>query len=114
MGLFGDWAQNNNQDGQQAYNQVYNDQPHEGKFSHEALSGGAAFMAMREYEKHEEANGKPPNHQFAKEMIAGIVGGEVDKLCETKGLDYIDREKAKRQAQQQASQMYDNSYGQQY
>ena len=30
--------------------------------------GGAAFMAMREYEKHEAANGQPPNHQFAKEV----------------------------------------------
>lgn len=32
---------------------------------------------MREYEKHQEANGKPPNHQMAKELLAGIVGAEV-------------------------------------
>ncbi|CAK0784382.1 hypothetical protein CVIRNUC_007586 [Coccomyxa viridis] len=114
MGIFGDWAGNNNCGQQQNFDQVYNNQPHEGKFSHEALSGAASFFAMREYEKHEASNGQPPNHQFAKEMIAGIVGGEVDKLCETKGLDYIDREKAKRQAREQATQMYDNSYGQQY
>ena len=25
-------------------------------------------MAMREYEKHQAANGNPPNHQFAKEV----------------------------------------------
>ena len=32
---------------------------------------------------------------------------QVDKLVETKGLDYLDREKAKRHARQQAEQMYD-------
>ncbi|CAL5229764.1 g13148 [Coccomyxa viridis] len=111
MGIFSNWG--GSQDNQQNYDQVYN-QPHEGKFSHEALAGAASFFAMREYEKHEEANGKPPNHQFAKEMLAGIAAGEVDKLCETKGMDYIDREKAKRHAQEQANQMYDQTYGQQY
>ena len=25
------------------------------------------------------------NHAFAKELLAGFVGGEVDKLAETKG-----------------------------
>lgn len=32
------------------------------------LQGAAAFFAMREYEKHQAANGNPPNHQFAKEV----------------------------------------------
>ena len=35
---------------------------------------------------------------------------QVDKLVETKGLDYMDREKAKRHARQQAEQMYDQQY----
>lgn len=39
---------------------------------------------------------------------------QVDKLAETKGLDYLDREKAKRQAGEQAQQMYDQQYGQYY
>jgi len=46
-------------------------------------------------------------------MLAGIAGGEVDKLCETKGADYIDRERAKRQASENTSQMYDQHYRQQ-
>jgi hypothetical protein len=59
--------------------------------------------------------GKPVTHQFAKEMLAGIVGGEVDKLFETKGLDYIDREKAKHQARRNAEELYDSHYkGEQY
>ena len=36
---------------------------------------------------------------------------QVDKLVETKGLDYVDREKAKRHAKQQAEQIYDQQYG---
>ncbi len=47
---------------------------------------------MRAYEQHEERNGKPEKHQFAKELLAGFAGAEVDKLFETKGLDFMDRE----------------------
>lgn len=53
------------------------------------------------------------SHAFAKELIAGIAGAEVDKLVETKGLDAIDREKAKRHAKQQAEQLYDQQHGDQ-
>lgn len=57
-------------------------------------------------------SGKPVNHQFAKELLAGFAGAEVDKLCETKGMDYVDREKAKRHARENAENMYDQHYGQ--
>lgn len=39
--------------------------------------GAAAFFAMREYEKHQAANGNPPSHAFAKELMAGIAAAEV-------------------------------------
>lgn len=52
------------------------------------------------------------NHQFAKELLAGFAGAEVDKIAETKGEDYFDREKAKHEAKRQAEQMYDDHYGQ--
>jgi len=55
--------------------------------------------------------GKPVSHQFAKELLVGFAGAEVDRLAETKGADYIDREKAKRQAKQNAEQLYDQHYG---
>lgn len=45
-------------------------------------------------------------------MLAAFAGGEADKLVETKGLDFVDREKAKRQAQENVSNMYDQQYGQ--
>jgi len=110
--VFG-WGGDNHED---AYNAVYQDQDqpdNEGSWSHEAVGGAAAFFAMREYEKHQSQNGQPPSHQFAKEMMAGIAGAEVDKLAETKGMDYLDREKAKRHAKQEAENLYDQNYGQQ-
>jgi hypothetical protein len=33
------------------------------------------------------------NHAFAKELLIGFAGAEVDKLVETKGADHWDREK---------------------
>ncbi|KAI5480706.1 hypothetical protein MNV49_007633 [Pseudohyphozyma bogoriensis] len=73
---------------------------HKSSWTHELIAGAAAFEAAKAYEKHEEANGKVENHQFAKELFAGFVGAETDKLVETHGLDFIDREKAKHQAKQ--------------
>lgn len=43
-------------------------------------------------------DGKPVSHQFAKELLAGFVGGEVDKLAETKGMDFVDKERAQHRA----------------
>jgi hypothetical protein len=50
---------------------------------------------------------------MAKEMLAGFAGAEIDKLFETKGLDHLDREKAKKHAQKQAEHLYDQHYGKQ-
>lgn len=72
--------------------------------------------------------GKPVSHAFAKEMLAGFAGAEVDKLAETKGMDEYDRERAKHQvshfvcrrphgdeahrsqARENSSNMYDQHY----
>ena len=55
---------------------------------------------------------KPVSHAFAKEALAAIAGGEVDKLFETKGLDYLDRERLRDQAINNAQRGYDDHYGQ--
>jgi hypothetical protein len=54
--------------------------------------------------------GKPVSHQFAKELLAGFVGGEVDKLAETKGMDEYDKIEAHRHAKRSAENMYDQHY----
>ena len=66
---------------------------------------------MHLFEKQQRAKGETVNHGFAKELLAGIAGAEVDKLVETKGLDFVDREKAKHQAKKNAEELYEKQYG---
>lgn len=94
------------------YDQVYNqdNQDHQAKFSHEVLAGAASFAAMKKWEDDKRRDGEPVDHQFAKEAIAALAGAEVDKLAETKGLDYVDRERAKHEARRRVDNSYDNYY----
>ncbi|GJJ75784.1 hypothetical protein EMPS_08142 [Entomortierella parvispora] len=91
---------------QDAYDQVYGGKTHHSKWSHELVAGAAAFAAMK---KHEASVGG--KHSFTKEVFAGMAGAEADKLFETKGLDALDRQRAKHEAEQQANIMYDQQYG---
>ncbi|PFH58488.1 hypothetical protein XA68_13596 [Ophiocordyceps unilateralis] len=102
MGWFDDDSQE-----ARAYEEV-TQRPHEAKFSHELLGGAAAFEAAKAYEDHVAENGHPDQHSTAKEILAGVIGAFVDREVETKGLDYIDAEKAKRHAQAQAEEQLDN------
>ncbi|KAI0546623.1 hypothetical protein F4680DRAFT_451767 [Xylaria scruposa] len=99
-------------EGREQRDQIYDGQPHESHLSHELIGGGAAFEAMKLFEDRQRREGKTVNHGFAKEVLAGIAGAEVDKLFETKGLDAFDREKAKHHAKKQAEELYDQQYGQ--
>ena len=56
------------------------------------------------------ALGKPANHALAKEVIAGLVGSQIDRLVETKGMDWFDAEKAKHHAKKNAEHMYEQRY----
>ncbi|KJZ72147.1 hypothetical protein HIM_08412 [Hirsutella minnesotensis 3608] len=93
----------NDSDQAQAYDQVKN-RPHEAKWSHELLGGAAAFEAAKAYEDHVAANGQPDSHAKAKEVLAGFIGAFVDREIETKGLDYVDAQKAKHHAQRHAEE----------
>jgi len=97
---------------EQDYERVQgSDEHHQGSFGHEVLAGAGSFAAFKVFEDHQRKEGKTVNHAFAKELLAGFVGGEIDKLAETKGLDWVDREKAKHEGKQRAEQMYDQHYG---
>lgn len=92
------------------HEQVYGN--HEAKFSHELVAGAASFEAAKLFEDQQRREGKSVSHAFAKELLAGIAGGEVDRLFETRGLNYLDRDAARRTAQEYAQQNYDRHYGQ--
>ena len=91
--------------------EVYNGEPHESKWTHEAVAGGAAFEAMHLWEKKQRESGQPVSHSLAKEVLVAGAAAEVDKLFETKGLDFLDREKAKHHAKKQAEHLYEQQYG---
>ncbi|KAL8746999.1 MAG: hypothetical protein Q9184_007667, partial [Pyrenodesmia sp. 2 TL-2023] len=97
---------------QDAHEQVYGSggYDNQAKFSHELIGGAAAFEGMKLFEDHQRNEGKPVSHQFAKELLAGFAGAEVDKLAETKGMDEYDIERAKYHARESAENMYDEHY----
>ncbi|KIW18702.1 hypothetical protein PV08_02991 [Exophiala spinifera] len=99
-------------DGRDAHQEVYGSggYDNQAKFSHELLAGGAAFEGMKLFEDHQRKEGKPVSHAFAKELLAGFVGGEIDKLAETKGMDEYDAYEAKKKAREHAERMYDQHY----
>ncbi|CAF1492830.1 unnamed protein product, partial [Didymodactylos carnosus] len=76
---------------EEAHKAVYGGGQHHSTWTHELIGGAAAFEAMRLWEE------QHPNdsHQLSKELLAGLAGAEVDKLFESKGLDFLDREEAK-------------------
>ncbi|KAF8522588.1 hypothetical protein BU17DRAFT_44637 [Hysterangium stoloniferum] len=82
-----------------AYEEV-NNAPHKASLSHELIAGAAAYEAAKAYENHREKNGQPDSHAKAKEIIAGFAGAFIDRVVETKGLDFIDSQKAKRHAEE--------------
>jgi len=98
-------------DQENAYNEVTSS-PHKAELGHELLGAAAAYEAAKAYEKHVAANGKPDSHAEAKELIAGFAGAFIDRMVETKGLDFVDKEKAKRAATQQAHEKLANDYAQ--
>ncbi|KAJ5698455.1 hypothetical protein N7462_000460 [Penicillium macrosclerotiorum] len=73
---------------------------HEASFAHELIAGAASYEAAKAYEEHCDRNGQPQSHEKAKEIMAGLAGAFIDREVETRGLDFIDREKAKYQARQ--------------
>ncbi|KZT26915.1 hypothetical protein NEOLEDRAFT_1111456, partial [Neolentinus lepideus HHB14362 ss-1] len=96
MGWFSD-----DSDQAQAYDQVVN-APHKAELSHELIAAAASYEAAKAYEKHVSENGQPSSHEKAKEILAGLTGAFVDRLVETKGLDFVDKERAKHAAKKQA------------
>jgi hypothetical protein len=83
--------------------------PH-GSLTHELIAGVAGFEAMRVYQKHREAEGIAGHHELGKELLAGFAAAECDKLFETKGLDFLDREQARRAAKEQAEHLFDRHH----
>ncbi|GAN06756.1 cipC protein [Mucor ambiguus] len=83
---------------------------HKGHLSHELIAGAASYEAVKAYNEHCERNGKPNDHATAMQLFAALAGAGVDKLVETKGLDFIDKQKAKRHAEEQVKEYYNTEH----
>ncbi|KAH8118277.1 hypothetical protein DFH11DRAFT_1566612 [Phellopilus nigrolimitatus] len=108
MGWFSD-----DSDQAQAYEYNNTADEHKASLSHELISGAAGvstYEAAKAYENHVAENGEPDSHAKAKEIFAGFAGAFIDREVETKGLDFIDRERAKHQAHEQFEQQYSSNY----
>ncbi|CAG8623352.1 12970_t:CDS:2 [Ambispora leptoticha] len=81
---------------------------HESHVSHQLVAGAAAFEAFKLYQKKRNPDEK---HSNAKAALAALVAAEADKLIETKGLDFVDKQKAHHQAKKAAEEMYKEKYG---
>ncbi|KAF5976002.1 putative phosphoglycerate mutase family protein [Fusarium bulbicola] len=92
------------------YNKHSQNQEHHAKLSHEIIGGAAAFEAAKAYEDHVAKNGKPDSHAKAKEFLVGAVGAFVEHEFETKGLDFYDKEQAKRHGERKAHEELQNQY----
>ncbi len=68
-------------------------------------------LAMKAYEDHCRESGETVSHGKMKELLAAFAAAEVDKLVETKGLDFLDREKLKHLASHQAHALANEKYG---
>ncbi|KAN0127406.1 Protein of unknown function (DUF3759) domain containing protein [Lactarius tabidus] len=100
MGWFGD-----DHDAAQNHKDYNNTENHKASTIHELLGGAAAFEAAKAYEDHCAKNGKPVSHAKAKELMAGFAGAFVEREFETKGLDFLDKEKAKREARKHCDEV---------
>ncbi|KAJ3555831.1 hypothetical protein NM688_g2362 [Phlebia brevispora] len=94
-----------------AYSQVTNARTdeHKASLSHELIAAAASYEAAKAYEEHCRRNGQPPSHEKAKEILAGFAGAFIDREVETKGLDFIDRERVKHHAHERNAGAYDSN-----
>ncbi|KAI8075938.1 uncharacterized protein B0P05DRAFT_547026 [Gilbertella persicaria] len=99
---------------EEAYESFHVEAPteeHKSNWTHQALAAAAGFAAMRAFDKKKEEGGEEDQHALAKELLAGLAAASVDHLVETKGLDWADKQKAKKQAEEEARKLYSERTG---
>ncbi|KAL0080769.1 hypothetical protein J3Q64DRAFT_1006257 [Phycomyces blakesleeanus] len=101
---------------EEAYNKIHAvDLPteeHKAEWTHQFLAAAAGFGAMHAFNKNKaEKEGEEVDHHLAKELLAGLAAAAVDNLAESKGMDWVDREKAKHQAKEEAEKLYSQQTG---
>ncbi|EJT98330.1 hypothetical protein DACRYDRAFT_70765 [Dacryopinax primogenitus] len=78
--------------------------------TYEIIAAAAGFAAMRMWEDNLRQQGHAPHHSLARELLAAFAAAEIEKLVETKGLAWLDKERAKREAAQSADRLVREQY----
>jgi len=82
---------------------------HTAFISHELIAGAASYEAAKAYEEYVKKNqGVRPSHEKAKEIFAAASSAFIDREVESKGLDFIDRERARWKAQEELEGQYND------
>ena len=68
-------------------------------------------LAMNAYENQVRSSGQTVSHKEMKEILAASAAAEVDNIFESNGIDFLDREKAKRAAVKEAYHLAEENYG---
>ncbi|KAI8340259.1 hypothetical protein BC941DRAFT_419935 [Chlamydoabsidia padenii] len=88
-----------------------NEQEHKAEWTHELLAGAAGFEALHLLNKKKKEQGGEVDHALAKELLAGFASASVDGFVESKGMNWIDKQKAKHHAKEEAEKLYSNETG---
>ncbi|KAI7868431.1 hypothetical protein BDF14DRAFT_1742413 [Spinellus fusiger] len=90
------------------HEEVYSDKNlSKSTLTHKTVGGAAAYDAVKEYGRHCHIRGKPAELPEAKQLLTNFSASAVDKIFETKGLDYLDKQKAKQSAEDQVLDFYE-------
>ncbi|KAG8893541.1 hypothetical protein FRB99_001880 [Tulasnella sp. 403] len=65
---------------------------------------------MEGWEHHKAKNGDPSEHPHAKAAGVALIGAFVDRMVETKGLDFLDKQKAKKEAEKRFEGQLQSNY----
>ncbi|KAF9240221.1 hypothetical protein BU15DRAFT_74138 [Melanogaster broomeanus] len=81
--------------------------PTQATLSHELIAGAASFAVCHEsLRRSPREEWQAASHALAKELLAGFSGAFIDRMVETKGLDAIDKAKAKHHAKEHHDQHF--------
>ncbi|KAI8370090.1 hypothetical protein EDC96DRAFT_503021 [Choanephora cucurbitarum] len=100
---------------EEAYNTIVNTpevtEEHKAEWTHQLLAAAGGFAAMRALNNRKEESGEEVDHSTAKEILAAAAAGAVDNFIETKGMDWFDRHRAKKEAEEEAQKLYSQQTG---
>jgi len=97
------------------YDPAFKPEPYQVEWVHTALAAAAGFTALRSYNDHLAAQGngnlEQPDPATMKDRLASYASSEVDKIVVMKGLTFIDAQRVKTHAAEEALYLANQQHG---